>query len=82
MFTSMKVFKGYIFRDQGVCWRILEISIIAPILNTQKMHVHMKHNEGSLVVFHMLLTRVHLGPTLTKLKCLHMLLATFIKNSM
>ena len=48
-------------------------------LNTQEMHVHMKHNVGGLVVFYKLLRRVHLEPRLTKLICLQQLLATFIK---
>ena len=48
-------------------------------LNTQGMHVHTKHNVGALVVFNMLLIRVHLGPRLAKLICVHLSMATFMK---
>jgi len=34
--------------------------------------------DGALVVLHMLLRRKYLGPRLTKLTCLHLLLATLM----
>jgi hypothetical protein len=55
-----------------------EIKHNSPILKIQKMHVHTNIREGALVVFHILLIRVQMGPRLTMFICLLLLLATFM----
>ena len=54
-----------------------ETIIIAPSKHSKNCVCIRNTREGALVVFHMLLIRVHIGPQITKLTCLHLLVANF-----
>ena len=52
--------------------------IIALSKHSKKCMCKQNITEGALNTFHMLVIRVHMGPRITKLTCLHLLLANFM----